>query len=194
VVVKSKKDKEEIDSEFQGNGTGEEIEFAVEPAEFSDGSPSEASENAQAQEIAELKKQNLYLMADFDNFRKQAIKERSDIVKYGNEPIIREFLGVLDNLERAALTPLSAESIETYKNGVELIVTQFKKSLERFGVEEVDPQGQEFDPSLHEALGSDSNPDFPPNTVTQVLKKAYKLKGKIIRPAQVLVNTNTAAN
>jgi molecular chaperone GrpE len=140
-------------------------------------------------EIDELKRQNLYLLADFDNYRKQAIKERSDLAKYGNESIVREFLSVLDNLERAAATELKPETMETYKNGVQMIVAQFKKALEKFGVEEVNPEGQLFDPAMHEALSSSNEPDLPANTVTQVLSKAYKLKGKVIRPAQVVVNT-----
>jgi molecular chaperone GrpE len=144
-------------------------------------------------EIAELKKEKLYLLADFDNFRKQAIKERSELVKYGSEPILREFLTVLDNLERSAHIDVSPtpETIENYKNGIEMIITQFKKTLERFGVEEVESKGQTFDPLLHEAVSSEENPDLPPNSVTQVLSKAYKLKGKVIRPAQVVVNTSS---
>lgn len=150
-----------------------------------------ADVSALKSEIEELKKERLYLMADFDNYRKQAIKERSDLLKYASEPVFREFLSVLDNLERAAATELTAETMPKYKSGVELIVTQFKKAMEKFGVEEVDPKGQPFDPSIHEALGSESNPDVPANTVTQVMNKAYKLKGKVIRPAQVIVNTGT---
>jgi molecular chaperone GrpE len=137
----------------------------------------------------ELRREKLYLLADFDNFRKQAIKERSEIVKYGNEPIIREFLGIYDNLERAAETEVTPETLSKYKEGITLIASQFQKLLERFGVEEVESHGQPFDPSLHEALSSENNPDFPANSVSQVLKKAYKLKGKVIRPAQVVVNT-----
>jgi molecular chaperone GrpE len=145
-------------------------------------------------ENAELKKEKLYLLADFDNYRKQAIKERSDLMKYGSEPIIREFLTVLDNLERAASTEVTPETLASYKSGLDMIVTQFKKVLERFGVEEVDALGQPFDPNMHEALSSENNSDLPPNSVSQVLKKAYKLKGKIIRPAQVVVNSSPSKN
>lgn len=145
--------------------------------------------SAEALELMELKKQYLYLRADFDNYRRQAIKERSDLVKFGAEPAIKEFLNVLDNLDRAAHTPVNGETLEAYKNGLELIITQFKKSFERFGVEEINCEGQPFDPNVHEALSSMSNPDLPNNTVGQVFKKAYRLHGKVIRPAQVVVNT-----
>jgi molecular chaperone GrpE len=173
------------------DNVNEDIEIIDESpvAEVGNGSEVEALKA----EITELKKEKLYLLADFDNFRKQAIKERSELVKYGSEPILREFLTVLDNLERSAHIDVSPtpETIESYKNGIEMIITQFKKALERFGVEEVESKGQTFDPLLHEAVSSEENPDLPPNSVTQVLSKAYKLKGKVIRPAQVVVNTSS---
>ncbi|MBK9293743.1 MAG: nucleotide exchange factor GrpE [Oligoflexia bacterium] len=140
-------------------------------------------------ELDEAKKQYLYLRADFDNYRKQVIKERAELVKFGAEPTLREFLNILDNLERAAHTPVSADTLEAYKNGIELIITQFKKSLERFGVQEVPCFGEPFDPNVHEALSSISDPNIANNTVAEVFKKAYKLHGKVIRPAQVVVNT-----
>src|SRR4051812_15886490 len=99
----------------EGNGTAAEPQAAAANAGPKD-------------EIEELKKQNLYLRADFDNFRKQTLKERSELLKFGSEPIIREFLSVLDNLERAAETELTPETMATYKNGIEMIVSQFKKS------------------------------------------------------------------
>ena len=161
-------------------------------AEESNDNGSESSDeiaNNIESELNELKKQHLYLRADFENYRKQTIKERSDLIKYGAEPVIREFLNILDNLERATQIELKPETIEQYKNGVDLIKNQVKKSLERFGVEEVPSEGQPFDPAVHEALGSVNNPDLPPHSIAEVFKKAYKLHGKVIRPAQVVVNT-----
>lgn len=158
------------------------------PKDDSEADVAASSEGNASSELEDMKKKFLYLRADFENYKKQAFKERSDLVKYGAEPILREFLGILDNLERAAEVELSDTSIEKYKSGVDLIVGQFRKSLERFGVEEVKSEGQEFDPAIHEAIGADANPNEKANVITQVLKKAYKLHGKLIRPAQVLVN------
>lgn len=139
--------------------------------------------------LEEEKKKYLYLRADFDNFRKQAIKERSDLIKFAGEPIIREMLNILDDLERAASSPLSAETLDKYKNGVELIVSTFKKSLEKLGVEAVDSKGQPFDPAIHEALSSVSDPTKESGSVVEVFRKPYKLHGKLVRPGQVVVNT-----
>jgi molecular chaperone GrpE len=148
-----------------------------------------ASEESGRSEIEEQRKQNLYLRADFENFRKQSIKERAELLKYGSEPLIREFLNIYDNLERATSIEVTSENLDSYKNGVSLIVTQFKKALERFGVEEVESLHQPFDPNMHEALTSEEVPELPSGSVTKVFKKGFKLHGKIIRPAQVVVNT-----
>jgi molecular chaperone GrpE len=142
-----------------------------------------------ASELDEQRKQNLYLRADFENFKRQAIKERSELLKYGSEPLIREFLNIYDNLERAAATEVTPETLAVYKSGVEMIVGLFKKTLDRFGVEEIDSLHQTFDPNLHEALSSEENPDLPSGVVSRVFKKGFRLNGKVVRPAQVVVNT-----
>ncbi len=139
--------------------------------------------------LEEEKKKYLYLRADFDNYRKQSIKERSDLVKYGGEPVIREMLTILDDLERAASSELTADTLANYKNGIDLIVETFKKKLATMGVEAVDSKGQPFDPGIHEALSSINDPNQEPNSVVEVFRKPYRLHGKLIRPGQVVVNT-----
>lgn len=143
------------------------------------------------EDLEDMKNKYLYLRADFENYKRQAIKERSDLIKFGAEPVLREFLGVLDDLERATGVELKAENLESIRNGLVLITSQFKKTFERFGVEEVASKGELFDPQIHEALGTHENKDLPPNSIIDVFKKAYKLHGKVIRPAQVLVNSSS---
>jgi molecular chaperone GrpE len=109
-------------------------------------------------------------------------------VKFGAEPVLRDFLAVLDTLERAAQMDINKDSVEQYKQGIGHLVSQFKKTMEKFGVEEVDPTGHPFDPNLHEALSSVQVPNVPTNSVAQVFRKAYKLHGKVMRTAQVVVN------
>ncbi len=165
---------------------------AENPAETSD--PLVVEKTNISDELEELKKKNLYLRADFDNYRKQSIKERTELIKFGAEPVLREFLSILDDLERAANADLTPETLATYKSGIQLIASQFTKTLEKFGIEEVQSLGQPFDPILHEALTSESLADKPANSVTQVFKKAYRLHGKVIRPAQVVVNSTEGEN
>jgi molecular chaperone GrpE len=151
-----------------------------------DVSPAEASgESAKLKaDLEKAKSDYLYLMADFDNFRKNAIKERSELLRFGSERLIREFLNIADNFERALE---SDSNPEKFREGVFMINQEMKSMLQRFGVTEVPTQGLLFDPSMHEALSSEPTDAVEPNHVARVFKKAYKLHDKLIRPAQVVV-------
>lgn len=135
-------------------------------------------------ELEKLKNDYLYLAADFDNYRKNAIKERSELVKFGAERFIREFLGVVDNFERALE---SGADPEKFREGIQMIHSEVKTMLQRFGVQEVPAEGLAFDPAQHEALSSEPSQSIPPGFVSRVFKKAYKLHDRLLRPAQVVV-------
>lgn len=144
------------------------------------------------QEQAEkFKNEYLYLRAEFDNYRKNMIKERSDLVKYGAERLIHDLLAVLDNFERALQAKVSPDNFSAFKQGVEMTASELKNLLGKHGVNEVPSEGKPFDPALHEALSSEVSQHVPPNHVSRVFQKAYKLHDKLIRPAQVVVSQNT---
>lgn len=136
-------------------------------------------------ELEKAKSEYLYLLAEFDNYRRNAIKERSDLLKFGAEKFIRDFLGVLDNFERALESESKNES--SFREGVKMIATEMKSLLGRFGVEELKAEGEPFDPGKHEALSSEPRTDMPAGHVARVFQKAYKMHDKLIRPAQVTV-------
>lgn len=140
-------------------------------------------------ELEKAKKDYLYLLAEFDNYRRNAVKERSELSKYGAEKFLREFLGVYDNFERALETEVTNENWSSFREGVDMISGELRGLLQRFGVEEVKSEGEIFDPAKHEALSSEPRSDLPPGSVARVFKKAYKLFDKLIRPAQVTVST-----
>lgn len=142
-------------------------------------------DNTQVQ-LEKAKSDYLYLLAEFDNYRKNAIKERSDLVKYGSEKLVREFLNILDNFERAIEASNGEKS--PLRDGVHMIFTDLRQLLQKYGVEELKSEGQPFDPSVHEALSSEPRADMEPGRVARVLKKAYKMHDKILRPAQVTVS------
>lgn len=144
-------------------------------------------------ELEKAKSDYLYLLAEFDNFRKNAIKERSELSKYGSEKFIREFLNVFDNFERALEAPETTETT-AFREGVLMIATELRHLLQRFGVEEIKAEGENFDPSKHEALSSEPRTDVEPGKVIRVFKKAYKLHDKLLRPAQVVVSVSGANN
>jgi molecular chaperone GrpE len=125
--------------------------------------------------------------ADFDNFRKRVQKEKSDLIKYGNENLIKELLPVLDNFERALATS-PASSNESFIQGVQMIYTQLIGALERFGLTSESVQGKQFDPNLHEAMNYKDAPELPPHSVVDEHQKMYFLNKKLIRPALVTVS------
>ena len=138
-------------------------------------------------EVEKSKKDYLYLLAEFDNYRKNAIKERAELTKFGSERFIREFLNVFDNFERALGTEVSADNLASFRSGVEMIAGETHSLLKKFGVEELKAEGLPFDPSSQAALSSEPRQDVPAGHVARVFRKGYKMHEKVIRPAQVTV-------
>ena len=145
-------------------------------------------------ELTKAKNDHLYLLAEFDNYRKNAIKERSDLTKYGGERFVREFLNVFDNFERALEVEPTADNQQSFREGVQMIAGEIRQLLQNFNVEEVKAEGMPFDPSRHEALSSEPSTVYPPGMIARVFKKAYKMHDKLIRPAQVVVTTEAVKN
>ncbi|MBK9324629.1 MAG: nucleotide exchange factor GrpE [Bdellovibrionaceae bacterium] len=147
-----------------------------------------SNEIKKAQEQSEkFKNDYLYLRAEFENYKRNAIKERSDLIKYGAEKVINDFLNIADNFERALQTKVTPENLQTYIQGVEMTERELKTVLQRNGVSEINCQGAPFDPNIMEALSSEATNDVAPGHVFRTFKKAYKLHDKVIRTAQVVV-------
>jgi len=138
-------------------------------------------------ELDKSTKDYLYLLAEFDNYRRNSIKERSDLTKYGSERFIREFLDLFDNFERALDVEVNDDNYADFREGISLNVVELRALLHRFGVEEIKAAGLPFDPNKHEALTGEPSDDIPVGHVVKVFKKAYKMYDKLIRPAQVTV-------
>ncbi len=149
---------------------------------------SEVSELQKAQEQADkFKNEYLYLRAEFENYKRHAIKERSDLTKYGTERLVRDFLEIMDNFERALQMNVTAENFQSFSQGVQMTATELRNMLAKHGVNEVKSEGVPFDPMSHEALSSEATDQVPEGHVFRVFKKAYKLHDKLVRPAQVVV-------
>jgi molecular chaperone GrpE len=127
------------------------------------------------------------LQAEFENARKRAEKEKADFRDYATGSVVEQFLPVLDNFELALR---STGTTEQLKAGVELIVKQMEEILRGFQVQAVPTVGQEFDPRHHEAMGSVERDDLPDQHVAEEIRKGYKLREKLLRPALVRVVSN----
>lgn len=127
--------------------------------------------------------------ADFENYKKRATRERQEAVKFANEGIIGTLLPVLDNFEMAMAATAGTEdaAIQSLQSGVSMIYQQLKKALMDAGLEEVDASNQPFDPNLHEAVSQQETKDVPEGHVVQQLRKGYKLRDRLLRPASVVV-------
>src|SRR4051812_18652497 len=157
-----------------------------------DAQPSAQTESELQQTQAELekaKKDLLYLAAEFENYKKNVIKDRSDLRKYGAERLVVDLLNVLDIFETALKSAVTAETVHTFIKGVEMTASELKSVLQRHGVNEVPAAGHPFDPNTHEAISSEPTDAVPEGHVSQVFKKPYKLHDRVIRPGQVVVAT-----
>lgn len=135
-------------------------------------------------ELSEQKEKYLRLMAEYDNFRKRSAKERLDLTSSAKGDTLSEILPVFDNFERA----LNAETTdESYKQGVSMIFKQMGDVLNKLGVEVIDPTGQEFDPNVANAVNQIQDENYGENVVAQTFQKGYKIGGKVIRYAMVVV-------
>jgi molecular chaperone GrpE len=123
--------------------------------------------------------------AEFDNFKKRAAKERDDAQKFGIERLLKDFLPVADNLERA-LDHAEEHDLRQVIEGVKLVQKLLETTLARHGVTGFSALGQPFDPTLHEALMQQES-DAPPGTVVSEMSRGYKLNERLVRPAAVVV-------
>ena len=131
---------------------------------------------------------NLYLRAEFENFKKRSLEEKRQLIRYSGERFIFSLANeVLDDLDRAMCSVQKEQSFKNLKKGLEIIQKKLSQVLHSFGVEILDPTGMAFDPSYQEALSYVKTSKFPDGHVAETFKKAYKLHDKVIRPAQVIL-------
>ena len=129
------------------------------------------------------------LQAEFDNARKREQKERSDAREYTIGSSVEPFLGVMDNFQLALKSEGTAEQL---RQGVELILKQMDEALKSLQVQIVETVGTQFDPRVHEALGSIETTEFPDHQVLEEIRRGYKIREKLLRPALVRIAANSA--
>ncbi|GGA87727.1 protein GrpE [Neiella marina] len=127
--------------------------------------------------------------AEVDNIRRRAAMDVDKAHKFALEKFVNELLPVMDNMERALLmADRSQEALAPMIEGVEMTLKSFVDGVSKFGVEVIDPQGETFNPELHQAMSMQENAELAPNTVMAVMQKGYSLNGRLIRAAMVMVS------
>ncbi len=172
----------------EGDNAPEQMESAAEQGQQGNDPVAEAAElTALREERDALKDRLARLQAEFDNARKREMKERQDARDYAVQSAVEPFLGVMDNF---ALALKAQGSVEQLRSGVELILKQMEEALRGLNVQPVEAVGAQFDPRVHEALGSEEREDVPDHQVTEEIRRGYKLRDKLLRPALVKIATN----
>ncbi|MGZ2589988.1 molecular chaperone GrpE [Staphylococcus borealis] len=130
----------------------------------------------------------LRLYAEFENYKRRIQKENETNKTYQSQRVLTDILPTIDNIERALQIEGDDESFKSLQKGVQMVHESLLRALKDNGLEEIETEGQAFDPNFHQAVVQDDNPDFKSGDITQELQKGYKLKDRVLRPSMVKVN------
>ena len=177
-------------SEETANEAAEESEKCENPenSDQSEGAEEKDPLQKAEEEIADLKNQLLYKVAEFENYRKRTLKERAELILNGGEKCITAILPVLDDMERAIENGAKTDDPAVLREGMELIYQKFMKTLEAQGVSKIETTDADFDTDVHEAVAMvPGMGDDKKGKVIDCLQQGYKLNDKVIRHAKVAV-------
>ncbi|MBQ7142250.1 MAG: nucleotide exchange factor GrpE [Bacteroidaceae bacterium] len=186
--IKNEDVNEEIVNEEQETTAEEQVEAAeTKESDKKELTPEEKISELEKQ-IEELKNQQLYKMAEFDNFRKRVMQEKADLIKNGGAKFITTLLPIIDDMERAQQNMDKYEDVAAVKEGLSLIIDKFFKLMAQEGLKKMEVVGQPFDADLHEAIAMvPGQPDDQKGKVMNCMMNGYTLNDKVIRYAKVAV-------
>jgi molecular chaperone GrpE len=139
------------------------------------------------QQLADAKNANLRAHADFDNYRKRMRQERDQEYSRGRDRVLTELLPIIDDFERALNSVPEAKSVDSLRQGVELIFRQLSNMLARYGITPMQVDGQRFDPKYHDAVARIPSTDQPEHMIVGEIQRGYLKDGEVFRPAKVVV-------
>jgi molecular chaperone GrpE len=184
----SMRSSKEMQDEMNGQGVVDpEVAVGSEAEPINETNPAQAELDQVKGERDQLLDRLARLQAEFDNARKREAKERADSRDYTVSNTVEPFLGVMDNFQLALKANGTAEQLRA---GVELILKQMEDALKGLNVQAVETVGTQFDPRIHEALGSIETKEFPDHQVLEEIRRGYKIREKLLRPALVRIAAN----
>ncbi len=173
------------DKEAETNG---QVDNNDETADVQDENTEKSPLEAAQEEIAELKDKYLRSIAEFDNYRKRTLKEKSELILNGSEKAITAILPIIDDMERALENGKNTDDAAVLREGIELIYSKFCKTLEGLGLKRIDTENADFDTDVHEAIAMvPGMGDDKKGKVLDCVQAGYKLNDKVIRHAKVAV-------
>lgn len=171
-------------------------------SDHSDNTPAESgqdtTQNAEITEVdfeaeaAKLKDLALRARADLDNFRKRAMREKEDAIRYANNGLLEKLLPIVDNFELGLDAAKTAPDAGSILLGMNMVHKQLFDFLRAHGVEEVVAEGEAFDPNLHDAVAQEASASVPEGHIIKQVRKGYKLKDRLIRASSVVVSKGSA--
>ena len=131
-------------------------------------------------------------VADLENFRKRTIREKDELRQFAATGVMEDVIPILDNLGLGLAAARQQSDVKSVVDGVGMVLEQFKTTLARHGLKEVNPTGQKFDPHFHECISHQPSPDIAEEHVMQVVRPGFTLNGRLLRPASVIVSNGPA--
>jgi len=178
----------------QGTSAMRNVETPTAPSEISSDPRSRQTDDPQDQltqlkaELTKYKDVALRSVADLDNYRKRMAREKDDAIRYANTSFLERLIPILDNFELGLQAAKAGGSQSAVQDGMVMVFKQLQEFLASCGVETVDATGHHFDPNVHEAIAQEQNAEVAEGFVIRQLRKGYRLKDRLIRPANVVVS------
>lgn len=147
---------------------------------------------AAKQEVAASYDRYTRAVADLENFRKRTLREKEELRLYALSGLLEDVIPIIDNLGLGLAAAKQKTDVKSIVDGVSLTLEQFKTTLTRHGLKEVNPAGQRFDPNFHECISHQPNAEVPEENVIQVVRLGYTLNSRLLRPASVIVSSGPA--
>ena len=187
---KEKKVQEEAVPEQENQQkTGEQEKTLPEEGAEEKKTPAEEKKLTPEEELAALQEKYIYLQAEYQNYRKRMAKEITDARRYALEDTVQPFFAVYDFLAMAETAAAQSDNVEAIRQGLMMIIAQYKKAFEELNLKPFDAKGEKFDPELHDAVAHESSADVEEGVVSKQWNCGFKLGEKVIRPARVVVSS-----
>jgi len=167
----------------------QEVEIKVEKTKKKDETPKETEDDVQ-----KLKNTYLRLCADYDNFRKRSIDERSQYLKYASQPLLEKLINVMDLFDKAVSVSTDDEKLKKYLIGFKMINESFKQIMNDEGIKKIEAIGKKFNPNVHHAVEIEYNPEIEEDIILKEMQSGYLYKDRMLRPSLVIVNKKEERN
>lgn len=190
------KDKEKKEVPVQENEQipAEEVKETASGTEDENTAPEQETEKIldAASELAAMQEKYIYLQAEYQNYRKRMAKEISDSRRFAVEDTVQPFMKVYDFLAMAETAANQSDNMEAIRQGLIMIIAEYRKAFDELGLKAFDAKGEKFDPELHDAVARESSDEIPEGVVSKQWNCGFKLGEKVIRPARVVVSSGAA--